>query len=164
MEDFSLSNPMQLPRLNKIVINAGIGKLYKDNKDNADSFFHEIYSLAGQKPVYRKSRISEAGFSVRKNDIIGITTTLRGDRMWNFLEKLIRVSLPRVRDFRGVSKSSFDGSGNYSVGIREHVIFPEVDANKTKGIRPLQVTLVFSNSNPERSKKLLSHLGMPFSK
>lgn len=163
IKDLSLENVMQSPVLDKIVINTGIGK-FRDNKDVVDSFFNEITSISGQKPTFRKSRVSEAGFKVRKNDTVGITVTLRGERMWVFLQKLINVSLPRVRDFKGVSNTSFDKSGNYSIGIREHIIFPEVDANRTKGIRSMQVTLVFKNSNKEKSKKFLSLLGMPFSK
>lgn len=163
IRDLSLDNVMQSPVLEKIVINTGIGK-FRDNKDAVDSFFQEITSISGQKPTYRKSRVSEAGFKVRKNDTVGITVTLRGERMWSFLEKLITVTLPRVRDFKGVSNNSFDRSGNYSIGIREHIIFPEVDANKTKGIRSMQMTMVFKNSNKEKSKKFLALLGMPFSK
>lgn len=163
IRDLSLDNVMQSPVLEKIVINTGIGK-FRDNKDAVDSFFQEITSISGQKPTYRKSRVSEAGFKVRKNDTVGITVTLRGERMWSFLEKLITVTLPRVRDFKGVSNNSFDKSGNYSIGIREHIIFPEVDANKTKGIRSMQMTMVFKNSNKEKSKKFLALLGMPFSK
>jgi large subunit ribosomal protein L5 len=162
-KELSLSNIMELPKLEKIVINSGIGK-FRDNKDAVDSFFQEITSISGQKPTFRKSRISEAGFKVRKNETVGITVTLRGEGMWNFLEKFITLSLPRVRDFKGVSNKAFDKLGNYSIGIKEHIIFPEVDANKTKGIRSLQITFVFKNSNIERSKMLLKHLGMPFSK
>jgi len=163
IKELSLDNVMQVPVLDKIVINTGIGK-FRDNKDVVDSFFNEVTSISGQKPTFRKSRVSEAGFKVRKNDTVGITVTLRGERMWVFLQKLINISLPRVRDFKGVSNSSFDKSGNYSLGIREHIIFPEVDANKTRGVRSMQVTLVFKNSDKEKSKKFLSSLGMPFSK
>lgn len=163
-DTFGIVNLMQAPTITKICVNAGIGKLYKDNKDSADSFFDEISSITGQKPLYRKSKVSEAGFNVRKNDTIGISVTLRGEIMWNFLEKLIKISFPRIRDFKGFSNSSFDDNGNFSIGIKEHVIFPEVDANKTRGIRPLQITFVFKNSNPERSKAVLTELGIPFSK
>ncbi len=121
-------------------------------------------SLTGQRPNFRKARFSEAGFKVRKNDLVGVTVTLRGERMWDFLEKLISVSLPRVRDFKGVSKKAFDKLGNYSIGIKEHIIFPEVDANKTKGVRSLQVNFVFKNGSPVNSSKLLEKLGLPFSR
>ena len=123
IKDLSLTNVMETPVLEKIVINSGIGK-FRDNKDVVDSFYQEITAISGQKPTFRKSRISEAGFKVRKNDTVGITVTLRGERMWNFLEKFISITLPRVRDFKGVSNSSFDKSGNYSVGIKEQIIFP----------------------------------------
>lgn len=163
LKDLSLSNVMQVPSIEKIVVNAGVGAI-RDNKDVFDSYHGEITSLTGQKPTIRKARISEAGFKVRKNDNVGITVTLRGERMWDFLEKFISVSLPRVRDFKGVSRKSFDKLGNYSIGIREHIIFPEVDPNKTKGIRPMQITIVFKNGNPTNSMKLLEKFGMPFTK
>jgi len=162
-KELSLENVMQVPVLEKIVINSGIGA-FRDNKDALDSFFNEFMSLSGQRPNFRKARFSEAGFKVRKNDLVGVTVTLRGERMWDFLEKFISVSLPRVRDFKGVSKKAFDKLGNYSVGIKEHIIFPEVDANKTKGIRSLQVNFVFKNGSPVNSYKLLEKLGLPFSR
>ena len=163
IKELNLANIMQVPSLEKIVINSGVGA-FRDNKDALDSFYNEITSISGQKPTFRRSRISEAGFKVRKNVLVGITTTLRGERMWDFLEKFISVSLPRVRDFRGVSVKAFDKLGNYSIGIKEHIIFPEVDPNKTKGIRSMQITLVFKNGNPVNSMYLLKKLGMPFSK
>lgn len=163
LKDLALSNIMQVPAIEKIVVNAGVGAI-RDNKDVFDSFYNELTSLSGQKPTIRKARISEAGFKVRKNDNVGITVTLRGERMWDFLEKFITVSLPRVRDFKGVSRKSFDKLGNYSIGIREHIIFPEVDPNKTKGIRPMQITIVFKNGSQVNSMKLLEKFGMPFTK
>ena len=163
MKDLGLENIMQVPSLEKIVVNSGIGS-FRDNKDALDSFFNEFMSLTGQRPNFRKARFSEAGFKVRKNDLVGVTTTLRGERMWDFLERLISVSLPRVRDFKGVSKKAFDRLGNYSIGVKEHIIFPEVDANKTKGIRSLQVNFVFKNGSVVNSSKLLEKLGLPFSR
>lgn len=163
LSELNLGNIMMVPSLEKIVINSGIGA-FRDNKDALDSFYNEITSISGQKPTFRRARISEAGFKVRKNDLVGITVTLRGERMWDFLEKFISVTLPRVRDFKGVNTKAFDKLGNYSIGIREHIIFPEVDANKTKGIRSMQVTLVFKNGSPVNSMNLLKKLGMPFSK
>jgi len=163
VSELNLGNIMQVPSLEKIVINSGIGA-FRDNKDSLDSFYNEITSISGQKPTFRRARISEAGFKVRKNDLVGITVTLRGEKMWDFLEKFISVSLPRVRDFRGVSSKAFDKLGNYSIGIKEHIIFPEVDPNKTKGIRSMQITLVFKNGSPVNSSLLLKKLGMPFSK
>jgi large subunit ribosomal protein L5 len=163
LKELGLENIMQVPKLEKIVVNSGIGS-FRDNKDALDSFFNEFMSLTGQRPNFRKARFSEAGFKVRKNDLVGVTVTLRGERMWDFLERLISVSLPRVRDFKGVSKKAFDRLGNYSIGIKEHIIFPEVDANKTKGIRSLQVNFVFKNGSPVNSSKLLEKLGLPFSR
>lgn len=163
MKDLGLENIMQVPSLEKIVVNSGIGS-FRDNKDALDSFFNEFMSLTGQRPNFRKARFSEAGFKVRKNDLVGVTVTLRGERMWDFLERLISVSLPRVRDFKGVSKKAFDRLGNYSIGVKEHIIFPEVDANKTKGIRSLQVNFVFKNGSVVNSSKLLEKLGLPFSR
>lgn len=163
LEELGLKNIMQVPKLEKIVINSGIGS-FRDNKDSLDSFFNEFMSISGQRPNFRKARFSEAGFKVRKNDLVGLTVTLRGERMWDFLERLISVSLPRVRDFKGVSKKAFDRLGNYSIGVKEHIIFPEVDANKTKGIRSLQVNFVFKNGSPVNSFKLLEKLGLPFSR
>jgi large subunit ribosomal protein L5 len=163
MKELGLNNIMQVPKLEKIVVNSGIGS-FRDNKDALDSFFNEFMSFTGQRPNFRKARFSEAGFKVRKNDLVGVTVTLRGERMWDFLEKLISVSLPRVRDFKGVSKKAFDKLGNYSIGVKEHIIFPEVDANKTKGIRSLQVNFVFKNGSPVNSSKLLEKLGLPFSR
>lgn len=163
LKELGLKNIMQVPKLEKIVINSGIGS-FRDNKDSLDSFFNEFMSISGQRPNFRKARFSEAGFKVRKNDLVGLTVTLRGERMWDFLERLISVSLPRVRDFKGVSKKAFDRLGNYSIGVKEHIIFPEVDANKTKGIRSLQVNFVFKNGSPVNSFKLLEKLGLPFSR
>ncbi len=163
LKELGLENIMQVPTLEKIVVNSGIGS-FRDNKDALDSFFNEFMSLTGQRPNFRKARFSEAGFKVRKNDLVGVTVTLRGERMWDFLEKLISVSLPRVRDFKGVSKKAFDKLGNYSIGIKEHIIFPEVDANKTKGVRSLQVNFVFKNGSQVNSSKLLEKLGLPFSR
>jgi len=163
LKELGLENIMQVPKLEKIVVNSGIGS-FRDNKDALDSFFNEFMSITGQRPNFRKARFSEAGFKVRKNDLVGVTVTLRGERMWDFLERLISVSLPRVRDFKGVSKKAFDRLGNYSIGVKEHIIFPEVDANKTKGIRSLQVNFVFKNGSPVNSSKLLEKLGLPFSR
>jgi len=162
-EEFKLSNVMEVPKLQKISINSGIGS-FRDNRESVESFVADLTNLAGQKPFPRKARLSISGFKVRQDDVVGYTTTLRGDRMWAFLDKLINVAIPRVRDFRGVNDSSFDKNGNYSLGIKEHVIFPEVNANTTKGIRSLQVTFVFNSKNIELNKALLDKLGMPFRK
>ena len=163
MKEFNLSNVMDVTRLEKISVNTGIGP-FRDNRDAVDTYVNELTAFTGQKPFVRKARMSIAGFKIRQNDVVGYAVTLRGDKMWAFLDKLINVALPRVRDFRGVNDKSFDKNGNYSLGIKEHVIFPEVNANVTKGIRSLQLTLVFSSKNTELNKALLTKLGMPFRK
>ncbi len=163
MKELELSNVMEVPSIEKIVINAGIGP-FKDNKEAVASFEQELSDIAGQKPSPRKARLSEAGFKIRKNEVVGLAVTLRGPRMWAFLDKFINIVLPRVRDFNGLSGSSFDENGNYSIGIKEHTIFPEVNPNTTKGIRSLQVVVVSNSGDKEKSKKLLSMVGLPFGK
>lgn len=162
-QDLGLENVMEVPRIQKIVVNAGIGP-FKDNKDNIDAFLEDMSLIAGQRPVIRKSRKSEAGFKIRKGEPVGVSVTLRGDRMWAFLDKLINVALPRVRDFSGVSGKAFDKSGNYSLGITEHTIFPEINPNTVRAIRSLQATIVTSQSDMTKSKALLTAMGMPFRK
>lgn len=162
-DDLKLENIMEVPRIKKISVNAGVGG-FRDNKEALDLFTNDLAELTGQKPYVRKARLSEAGFKVRKGDVVGLAVTLRGARMWAFLDKFISVVLPRVRDFRGLNPDSFDGSGNYSVGVREHVIFPEVNPNTVKGIRSLQITIVTSSLNVDRNKALLKSLGFPFKK
>jgi large subunit ribosomal protein L5 len=162
-KEFDLSNVMEVPKVLKISINSGIGS-FRENREAVDAFVTEFSNIAGQRPYPRQARLSEAGFKVRKGDVIGYAVTLRGDRMWAFLDKFINIALPRVRDFRGLKDTAFDEVGNYSVGIREHVIFPEVNANTTKGIRSLQVTVVTDSKNKEMTKYVLKELGMPFRK
>jgi large subunit ribosomal protein L5 len=162
-KDLGLENVMSLPKIQKISINSGIGS-FRENREAVDSFQEELSALAGQKAYPRKARKSEAGFKIRQNDVVGFSVTLRGERMWAFLDKLISIAIPRVRDFRGLEDTSFDGNGNYSIGVREHVIFPEVNPNTTKGIRSLQVTIVFNTRDTETNKYLLAGLGMPFRK
>lgn len=162
-KDLKISNVMALPKILKISINSGIGP-FRENREAVESFQEELSALSGQKAYPRKARKSEAGFKIRKGDIVGYSVTLRGDKMWAFLDKLINIAIPRVRDFRGLSDESFDDNGNYSLGIKEHVIFPEVNPNTTKGIRSLQLTIGFSTSDTEHNKYLLNSLGMPFRK
>ena len=154
---------MEVPRLKKISVNAGIGG-FRDNREAVDTFSEELTNITGQKPYVRKARLSEAGFKVRKGDTVGLTVTLRGERMWAFLDKFVSIVLPRVRDFRGLSLTAFDDNGNYSVGVREHIIFPEVNPNVTKGIRSLQITLVTSSKDKKRNELFLKNLGLPFKK
>jgi large subunit ribosomal protein L5 len=162
-KEFKLENVMVVPRLKKVSINAGIGS-FRDNREAVDLFVSELASMAGQKPYPRTARLSEAGFKVRKGDVVGYAVTLRGDRMWAFLDKFINIALPRVRDFRGLKDTAFDEEGNYSVGVKEHVIFPEVNANTTKGIRSLQLTIVTNSKDANLNKFVLKELGMPFRK
>lgn len=160
-KEHELKSIMEVPRLRKIVVNAGIGE-FRENREAVESFVSDLSMLLGQRPYPRKARLSEAGFKIKQGDIVGYSATLRGDRMWAFLEKLINIAIPRIRDFNGLGDSSFDQSGNYSLGISEHIIFPEVNANTTKGIRSLQITIVSSSNDLKLNKELLKKLGMPF--
>lgn len=161
VKEFKLSNVMEAPKILKVSINSGIGPI-RENKEAVESFAEELSNISGQKAFPRKARKSEAGFKIKQGDVVGFAITLRGDRMWAFIDKLINIAFPRIRDFRGFSNDSFDGAGNYSVGIREHVIFPEVNPNTTKGIRSLQVTIVFNTKDKLKNQQLLKELGFPF--
>ncbi len=156
-------NVMALPRITKVVINAGVGKI-KDDKNLVSSFEKDITLIAGQKPVRRTAKKSISNFKVRQGDTVGISVTLRGERMWFFLDKLISIALPRVRDFRGISKKSFDGHGNYSLGVKEHTVFPEINPNTVDKIKSFEVSIVTSSDSDEDALKLLTKLGMPFEK
>ena len=161
LKEFNLGNVMEVPKIIKVNLNSGIGP-FRENKEAVDSFVEEFSNIAGQKVYERKSKKSEAGFKIKQGDTVGFSATLRGDRMWAFLDKLINIAFPRIRDFRGFNPNSFDGNGNYSIGIREHVIFPEVNPNTTKGIRSLQITIVFDQKNIEKNKLILKELNFPF--
>lgn len=161
VQELGLTNVMETPKLTKITVNAGIGD-FKDNKEAVSGFVEELTALTGQSPSPRKARLSEAGFKIRKGETVGYTVTLRGERMWAFLDKFANVVLPRVRDFQGLSLKSFDDHGNYSLGLKEHVIFPEVNQNTTKGIRSLQVNFSIDSRGKEDSLLLMKALGMPF--
>lgn len=161
VKDLELGNIMEVPRIKKVSVNSGIGS-FRENKDAVESFVTDLTLLTGQKPSQRKARLSEAGFKIKQGDVVGYTVTLRGERMWSFIDKLVNVAIPRVRDFRGLSTESFDNDGNYSMGIKEHVIFPEVNPNTTKGIRSLQVTIVFDSNEKDRNRYVLEKLGFPF--
>lgn len=160
-KQFEFKNVMQAPQIKKVVLNAGIGS-FMENVEAVETFIEELSSIAGQKAYPRKARLSEAGFKIKQGDVVGYAVTLRGEKMWAFLDKLINIAFPRIRDFRGFSVDSFDSSGNYSVGIREHTIFPEVNPNTTKGIRSMQVSIVFDSEKKEMNKFILSELGFPF--
>lgn len=162
-KDLELSNVFEVPVLKKIVVNAGIGP-FRESKEQVEAFEEDLALITGQKPSPRKARKSEAGFKIKQGDVVGYTVVLRGERMWTFFDKFVSIALPRVRDFKGVSEKSFDKNGNYSVGVREHIIFPEINPNTVKGIRSLQMTFVIDSLNSEQSKVLLEKLGMPFRK
>lgn len=162
-EEFNIKNPMALPVITKVVVNAGVGELAK-SKDSFEKFKKELSDVTGQKPSVRPAKVSVAGFNVRAGMPVGVAVTLRGARMYDFLDKLISIVLPRLRDFRGVSAKSFDKGGNYSLGFAEHTVFPEVDPVKVEKPRNLEVTIVVKNGSPEKSKRLLELMGMPFEK
>lgn len=161
MEEFELENIMQVPAIKKIVINIGLGEAVSNSKV-IDSAFEDLRAIAGQQPIVTRARRSIAGFKLREGMRIGCCVTLRRDKMYEFFERLVSVALPRVRDFRGVSTKAFDGQGNYSLGIREQLIFPEVDYDKIDKIRGMNITIVTSAVNDDQGRALLRHLGMPF--
>ena len=161
MQEFKYRNVMQVPRINKIVLNIGLGEA-KDNARSLEGALRDLTTIAGQKPVITRARKAIAGFKIREGMPVGVSVTLRGERMNYFLERLLSTALPRIRDFRGVPKSSFDGRGNYSMGIREQVIFPEIDYNQIDKIRGFQVTITTSANTDAEAARLLELLGMPF--
>ncbi|MFN3202302.1 MAG: 50S ribosomal protein L5 [Bradymonadia bacterium] len=160
-EEFKYSNPMQIPRIVKVVANMGLGEAVQNPKI-IDSAQTELTALVGQKAVVTRARNSLANFKLRQGMPIGCMSTLRRERMWEFLDRLMNVALPRVRDFRGVSAKAFDGKGNYSMGIREHIIFPEIEYDKVDKIKGLNVAIVTTASTDEEGRALLKALGMPF--
>jgi len=161
MEELGLDNPMQVPRLQKIVVNVGVGEAIEESKP-LDAAVRDIALITGQQPVITKARKSISNFKLREGRAIGVKVTLRGYRMWSFFDRLVNIALPRTRDFRGVSPDSFDGRGNYTLGIREQLIFPEIDYDKIDKIRGLEVTFVTTAPDDEQGFHLLRQLGMPF--
>ena len=161
MEEFGYDNPMTVPKLEKVVVNMGLGDAVQNPKI-IDVAVEELRSITGQKPVVTRARRSIAGFQLREGMPIGVKATLRGRRMFEFLERLIYVALPRVRDFNGVSPKSFDGHGNYSLGLGEQTIFPEIDYDQVEKLRGMNVTVVTTAKTDEESRHLLDHIGMPF--
>ncbi|GGA90093.1 50S ribosomal protein L5 [Neiella marina] len=163
LKEFGYSSIMQVPRVEKITLNMGVGEALADKKvlENAVA---DMASIAGQKPVVTKARKSVAGFKIREGYPIGCKVTLRGERMWEFLERLICIALPRVRDFRGVSAKSFDGRGNYSMGVREQIIFPEIDYDKVDKIRGMDITITTTAGSDEEGRALLAAFNFPFRK
>ena len=163
MEKFQYSNIMEVPKLEKVVINMGIGEA-RENPKILESAVKELEMIAGQKPVITKAKKSIANFKLREGMSVGTKVTLRGDRMYHFLDKLMNIALPRVRDFRGVSATSFDGRGNYALGIKEQLIFPEIEYDKVEAIRGLDIIIVTTANTDEEAKEFLALMGMPFKK
>ncbi len=162
-KEFDYGNVMQVPRLDKIVVNVGIGE-GKDNDKALDAAVGDVTTITGQKPQLVKAKKSVAAFKLRAGQTVGIKTTLRGRRMWYFLDKLLNIALPRIRDFRGVTPDGFDGRGNYTLGLREQVVFPEIDYDKIDKLRGLEVSLVTTARTDDEARSLLTRLGMPFRK
>lgn len=158
---FDLKNIMQVPRIEKIVVNIGMGEAL-DNPKALESAASDLTIITGQKPVMTKARKSIANFKLREGRLIGTKVTLRGDRMWAFLDRLMSTALPRVRDFRGVSANAFDGRGNYTLGLRDQLIFPEIEYDKIDKLRGMEVTIVTTAKNDDQARVLLQMLGMPF--
>lgn len=161
MERFGYKNVMQAPRLQKVVVNMGLGEA-TSNPKLIDSAVVELGAITGQKPVVTRAKKAIATFKLRQNMPIGVMVTLRRERMWEFLDRLITLSLPRVRDFRGVSPRAFDGAGNYTLGLKEQIVFPEIDFDKVDKIKGMNITVVTSAKTNEEARELLTHLGMPF--
>jgi len=160
---FELKNIMQVPRIEKVVVNIGMGEAM-DNPKALESAVSDLTIITGQKPVMTKAKKSIANFKLREGRLIGTKVTLRGDRMWAFLDRLMSTALPRVRDFRGVSANAFDGRGNYTLGLRDQLIFPEIEYDKIDKLRGMEVTIVTTARNDNQARVMLQLLGMPFSK
>ncbi|CAM3497134.1 MAG: LSU ribosomal protein L5p (L11e) [Hydrogenibacillus schlegelii] len=161
MKEFGYKNPHQVPKIEKIVLNIGVGDAVQNPK-LIDAAVRDLTVIAGQKPIVTRAKKSIAGFRLRAGMPIGVKVTLRGERMYHFLDKLMNVALPRVRDFRGVSPKGFDGRGNFNLGVREQLIFPEVDYDQVEKIRGIEITIVTTAKTDEEAYALLKHLGMPF--
>jgi large subunit ribosomal protein L5 len=161
LKELELENPMAVPRLHKIVVNVGVGEATQNAKI-LDPAVNELGQITGQKPVVTRAKKSIAAFKVRQGQSIGAMVTLRGDRMYEFLDRLVNIVLPRVRDFRGVSTKSFDGRGNYTLGLHDQLIFPEIDYAKVDKLKGMNVTIVTTAQNDNQARSLLKHMGMPF--
>ncbi|HVP55272.1 MAG TPA: 50S ribosomal protein L5 [Candidatus Eisenbacteria bacterium] len=161
MKEFSLDNPMAAPKLEKIVVNMGVGEATQNAKV-IDPAASEVGLITGQKPVITKARKSIAQFKVREGNPIGVMVTLRGDRMYEFFDRLVNIALPRVRDFRGVPTKSFDGRGNFTLGVRDQLIFPEIDYSKVEKMKGMNITIVTTAGSDDQARALLKHMGMPF--
>ena len=160
-EELGLENPMRVPRLEKVVINMGVGDALKDAR-MLEAAVDDLTIITGQRPVVTKARKSIAGFKLREGMAIGAKVTLRGDRMWEFIDRLVAISIPRIRDFRGLNASAFDGSGNFTLGLTEQLIFPEIDYDKVVQVRGMDITIVTTARNDDEGRALLVALGFPF--
>jgi large subunit ribosomal protein L5 len=163
LKAFQYKNVMQVPRINKVVLNIGLGS-EQDNAKALEAAMGDMTTITGQKPVMTKARTSIANFKLREGRIIGTKVTLRGDKMWAFLDRLMNTALPRVRDFRGVSPDAFDGRGNYTLGLRDQLIFPEIEYDKIDKLRGMEVTIVTTAKSDDHARLMLQLLGMPFKK
>jgi large subunit ribosomal protein L5 len=163
MQSLDLSNTMQVPRIKKVVVNIGVGEAL-DNAKSLDAAVADLTQIVGQKPIITKARKSIANFKLREGRAIGVKVTLRGDRMWAFLDRLMNIALPRVRDFRGVNPDAFDGRGNYTLGLREQLVFPEIEYDKIDKLRGLEISIVTTARDDDEGRQLLQMLGMPFKK
>ncbi|WP_205519449.1 50S ribosomal protein L5 [Pyxidicoccus caerfyrddinensis] len=161
MKELNLKNPMQVPRLEKIVVNMGLGEALANNKI-LESAVDQLAAITGQKPIVTRARKSIANFKLRQGQAIGAAVTLRGARMYEFMDRLITVALPRVRDFKGVSPKAFDGNGNYTLGVREQIIFPEINYDQIEKVKGLNISFVTTAANDEQGLALMRHFGMPF--
>jgi large subunit ribosomal protein L5 len=160
---FSYRNVMEIPRIKKVVVNIGLGEAMGNSKA-LEAAITDMTTITGQKPIQTKARKSIANFKLREGVIIGVKVTLRGERMWAFIDRLVNIALPRVRDFRGVSPDAFDGRGNYTLGLRDQLIFPEIEYDKIDKLRGMEITIVSSAKNDEHARAMLKFLGMPFRK
>jgi len=163
MKEFALDNVMQVPRVTKVTVNIGMGEA-RENPKAMDAAVSDITQITGQKPVVTKAKKAIANFKLREGMLNGVKVTLRAEKMWSFLDRLMNIVLPRVRDFRGISPNSFDGRGNYSLGLREQLIFPEIEYDKIDKVRGMEITVVTTAPNDEQARRLLQLLGMPFRK
>ncbi|HWQ45360.1 MAG TPA: 50S ribosomal protein L5 [Longilinea sp.] len=162
-KDLGLKNVNEIPHIKKVVVNIGMGEAL-DNPKALDAAVGDLTAITGQKPVVTKARVSIANFKLREGRTIGAMVTLRGEKMWAFLDRLLNIVLPRVRDFRGISPDAFDGRGNYTLGLREQIIFPEIEYDKVDKVRGMEITIVTSAENDDQSRRMLAMLGMPFRK
>ena len=163
MQKFQYKSVMQIPKIDKVIVNVGCG----DSKNNAkeiEAICKDIATITGQKPITTKARKSVANFKVREGETVGVKVTLRGDKMWEFIDRLFNVALPRVRDFRGINPNSFDGRGNYNMGLKEQLIFPEIDYDKIDKVRGMDICFVTTAKNDEEARELLSLMGAPFAR